>query len=263
MKLKASTERFSDRVENYVKYRPSYPREVLGALSVHCGLTASSIVADVGSGTGIFSTLLLQTGCRVFAVEPNAQMRGAAEEHLSSNPGFHSVSGTAEATGLAKNSVDIITAAQSFHWFRKEEIQAEFWIILNPDGWVALIWNQRRDDSPFQMAYDALLCKHAPEYSTLNHRNINEDSIATFLGRNTYEGFTFQYSQQFDFGGLKGRMLSSSYTPCPDAPGFGKLMQDLKEAFEEHAHHGQVIIEYETQLHLGRIDSEQAVARDG
>src|SRR6185503_1231931 len=157
-----STERFSTRVESYIKYRPSYPTEVLELMRVRCGLAATSMVADIGSGTGILTELLLETGATVFAVEPNKEMRAAAERLLSDYGRFRSVDGTAEATTLPDASVDLITASQAFHWFDIQKARRELARVLRPRGWVVLIWNERPvDASAFLDEYDALLRRHA------------------------------------------------------------------------------------------------------
>ena len=154
--LKSPTERFSNRVDNYTKYRPSYPQTVINYFQDHCELNRSSIVADVGSGTGIFTELLLQGGYHVFAVEPNEKMRRAAEDSLSVNPRFRSVKGKAERTGLDSHSIDLVTVAQAFHWFRHEETLLEFRRIIKPSRRIALVWNQRKINNPFQKAYDQM-----------------------------------------------------------------------------------------------------------
>ena len=251
--MRDPTKRFSDRVENYVKYRPSYPAAVLDSLRAHCGLCDRSVVADIGSGTGLFTELLLRGGCQVFAVEPNDEMRHAAEQRLGSSPQFRSVSGTAEHTGLDSESIDIVTAAQAFHWFRRDETRQEFQRILKTDGWAALVWNQRKVDSPFQSAYDGLLRQHVPEYDEVNHRNVEDTDVASFLGPGPYQCLTFENCQHFGLEGLKGRMQSSSYTPPPGAPSHAELMAGLEAVFQEHAAEGQVAFEYETQLHLGKL----------
>lgn len=141
------TQRFSSRVENYSRYRPSYPRQVLELLFEECGLTAASIIADIGSGTGIMTRLFLENGNQVFAVEPNREMRQEAEWNLASYSHFVSVDATAEATTLRAGSVDFVVAAQAFHWFDREKVRPEFVRILKPEGWVVLVWNDRRPDS--------------------------------------------------------------------------------------------------------------------
>src|SRR5437899_1233764 len=133
-----STERFTDRVADYVRFRPHYPPAVFAELRDRLGLGAGSSVADVGSGTGISARPLLEMGCTVFAVEPNAAMRSAAEQWLGDFPRFQSIAGTAEATTLAEHSVDAVVAAQAFHWFDAASARREFQRILKPRGWVAL-----------------------------------------------------------------------------------------------------------------------------
>ncbi len=247
------TERFSNRVENYVKYRPSYPTEAIDTLILNCRIDKNSLIADIGSGTGIFTALLINAGLRVFAVEPNNEMRLAAEDRFNGNKLFESISGTAENTGLDARSIDLITAAQSFHWFDLDICRQEFRRILKPDGFSALIWNQRKTDSPFQNAYDRLLEKYVPEYGSANHRNIDDTVIRKFFGNDSFKLFIFYNVQRFDFEGLAGRMLSSSYTPTPDNPRYGSLMAGLKALFEMHSQDNHVMFEYETRLFIGKL----------
>ena len=131
-----ATSRFSDRVENYVLYRPGYPPEALQALRDECGLTPNHVIADIASGTGIWTRMLLQNGNKVFGVEPNPEMRKAGERLLAAFPNFTSVAGTAEATTLADQSVDFVTAAQAAHWFDRKRSRREFVRILKPGGWL-------------------------------------------------------------------------------------------------------------------------------
>src|SRR5437870_2796600 len=147
-------ERFSRRVENYVKYRPGYPGAVLDWLRQHCGLTADWVIADIGSGTGFLAELFLKNGNRVFGTEPNSEMRAAGETLLKKYSRFVSVDGSAEATGLDSSSVDLITAGQAFHWFDRPRARQEFERILKPGGWAALVWNERLINTPFLVAYD-------------------------------------------------------------------------------------------------------------
>src|ERR1019366_8204811 len=111
------TGRFSSRVDDYVRYRPSYPSGIVTLLQLHCGLTPVSVVADIGSGTGLLAELFLKFGCVVFCVEPNIQMRIAGEHMLRGFGNFHSVDGRAENTGLGDASVDLAVSGQAFHWF--------------------------------------------------------------------------------------------------------------------------------------------------
>jgi ubiquinone/menaquinone biosynthesis C-methylase UbiE len=146
----SSTQRFSSRVEYYVKARPKYPNAMLRFFQSNLGLSPIHSIADIGSGTGFLTELFVRNGNPTYAVEPNTPMRQAAEAYLREWSNFHSVDGTAEATTLAESSVDFVTAAQAFHWFNPELSAKEFQRILKPGGVVALIWNERLTDaSPF------------------------------------------------------------------------------------------------------------------
>lgn len=249
------TERFSTRVENYIKYRPQYPPEVLDTLRERCGLTPASVIADVGSGTGILSEVFLRNGNLVHGVEPNQEMREAAERLLSAYPNFHSLDARAEATALPDKSVDFVTAGQAFHWFHPAEARAEFARILKAGGWVVLVWNYRLETTTgFLQAYERLLHTYGTDYAEVQHRgNATEDAIAQFYGSPPHVA-VFPNSQSFDFEGLSGRLLSSSYTPEPGHPNHEPMLQALMEIFEEHQVDGRVVFEYETRLYYGRLE---------
>jgi SAM-dependent methyltransferase len=242
--------RFSDRVANYVKYRPGYPAELVTAL---LGRNAKPVVADLGSGTGIFTRLLLQRDLRVFGVEPNAAMREAAEEYLSQYDNFSSIDGDAENSGLDDASVDLITAAQAFHWFNNEQARTEFARILKTDGELALIWNKRRMEQPFQRAYDALLRQIAPQYDQVNHMNLGSGDLAGFFAAGAMQVQHFDNHQQLDFEGLIGRLKSSSYCPVDATPAYRQLVKELRLLFDKHAVDGLLVFEYDTRLYRGAL----------
>lgn len=248
------TTRFSDRVENYVKYRPTYPTEVIGCLKENCGLTEEAVVADVGSGTGILTKLFLENGHRVFAIEQNREMREAAEKLLEEEETFTSVAGTAEDTGLPTGSVDLIVAGQAFHWFDRAKSKEEFQRILRPGGWVALIWNERETgSSPFLIRYEELLQKQSTDYQRVNHTNLGEDVFREFYAPGTYQLSTFRNSQHFDFEGIKGRCLSSSYVPNAGQPGHEAMITGLKTLFDTCQTGGFVSLEYQTRVYRGQF----------
>lgn len=249
----APTARFSTRVEDYVKYRPDYPVAVLDWLRAKCGLTPAAVVADVGSGTGKLAELFLRNGNRVFGVEPNREMRAAGERLLAGFPNFVSVDGAAEATTLPGASADFVTAGQAFHWFDPGPTRREFARILRPGGWVAVVWNARAMTSPFQQAYEHLLLEFCPEYTQVNHRDVSEEDLRSWLGLAPFLKASFANGQSFDFAGLAGRLLSSSYAPEPGHPNHEPMMTSLAALFSRFQVEGQVRFEYETQVYCGQM----------
>ncbi len=246
-----STRRFSDRVEAYQKYRPGYPAALATTLLKSASLDADAVIADIGSGTGIFTRLLLDLRLKVFAVEPNDNMRLAAEEYLSGYKDLTSIGAPAEQTGLADNSIDLITAAQAFHWFNNATTRTEFRRILKPGGKLAFIWNKRKLSQPFQQGYDAILREYAPEYKTVNHMTLSEADIAGFFATGDMEILHFDNSQRLEFSGLIGRLKSASYCPDEGSPGYIPLVTELVALFDQYAVNGVIDFEYDTELYLG------------
>lgn len=248
------TQRFSSRVENYIKYRPGYPNEVIETLRSECELTSSSVVADVGSGTGILTEMFLQNGNLVYGIEPNREMREAAERLLKDYPQFHSVAARAEETTLGGASVDFVTAGQAFHWFDREKTREEFARILKPQGWVALIWNERvTTTTPFLVAYEQLLKDYSTDYEQVDHRRIDDDVIRDFFGSDQFRLSQFKNVQVFDYEGVKGRLLSSSYAPEEGHPNYEPMLAELERIFQTYQDEGRVVFEYVTQMYYGCI----------
>jgi len=249
-----STKRFSDRVANYIKYRPGYPAEVLAWLKKACGLTAGSAIADVGAGTGIFTKLLLDEGYKVYAVEPNQPMREAAVEWLGDDKNFTPVDAPAEATTLPANSIDMIVCAQAFHWFNNENTRIEFKRILKENAKAALIWNNRLvDGDDFSVAYDALLKNSSVDYNTVNHQNVNDIDFKAFFKDSVYEVKKFPNVQVFDMAGLAGRAFSSSYVPAEGTNEGKKFLVLLKDIFDRYNVDGKVKFHYQTEVYLGQV----------
>lgn len=247
--------RFSTRVENYIKFRPGYPSELINILKSDCALTASAVVADIGSGTGILSELFLRNGNRVFGVEPNEPMRAAGERLLSCFPGFISVDGSAEVTGLDAESVDFIAAGQAFHWFDRSAAKIEFKRILKPGGWVVLLWNERLTDSTaFLRGYEKLLLQYGTDYQEIRHENA-EKGIGGFFSPQSFQEKSLPNLQRFDLQGLRGRVFSSSYVPEPDHPNFGAMVSRLEELFQAHNDGGEVDFEYVTKIYYGQLSA--------
>ena len=247
------TQRFSTRVDNYVRYRPSYPPAAIDLLQSRCGLGVGSVVADLGAGTGILTALLLARGARVFAVEPNAAMRSAAEAALGGEPCFHSIAGSAEATTLAAASIDLLVAGQAFHWFKAAEARREALRITRPGAWGALLWNERPPAaSAFLQEYEALVRRHSPEYDQVVGSRAREPDMRAFLGEQMQLA-RFANQQVFDYEGLVGRLMSSSYAPEPGEPAHAPLLAQLRELFDRHAHEGRVTFPYVTLVYYGQL----------
>ena len=249
------TQRFSGRVENYVRYRPGYPPGVVRLLGREYGLTNDSAIADVGSGTGLLSRLFLENGNRVFGVEPNPEMRLAGERLLAGYAGFSSVPATAEATTLPDSGVDFVTAGQAFHWFDPGPTREEFSRILRPGGRVVLIWNARRKErTGFLEAYERILETYGTDYSEVEHgRRGSPEEVRAFFDPEPVETATFDNAQAFDLDGIKGRALSSSYVPAEGDPGYREMLEELERIFRVHQRDGTVTVEYDTRLYIGRL----------
>lgn len=248
-----STTRFSKRVDDYVKYRPGYPAGLVPFLQAHGALMPGMQLADIGSGTGISAELFLKAGDRVTGIEPNREMREKSAELLASYEGFVAQDGTAEHTGIADGSIDGIIAGQAFHWFDREASKAEFGRILKPGGPVVLIWNERKTTSDFEKEYDALIIAHARDYVQVDHRNIQTKDIEDFFAPKPVQLEVFANEQVFDFEGLQGRLLSSSYMPARDEEGYGPMIADLRALFERYQHAGTITIQYDTNVYVGRV----------
>lgn len=243
-----TVERFSNRVGNYVKYRPDYPPEVLDLFRKEMNLQKTAVVADIGSGTGISAKLFLENGCRVFGVEPNELMREAAENFLKAFPNFKSVDGTAENTNLPDESIDFVIAAQAFHWFEREKTRNEFKRILRPKGFVALIWNERQlDTNNFLREYENLLINFGNDYEKVRHDNISEESLTDFF-QTDFRQNSYLNAQTLDFDGLKGRILSSSYMPSENDSKFEPMTRELRRLFDKYAENGKIQVLYNTNI---------------
>jgi len=248
-----ATSRFSDRVENYIRFRPGYPPEVLRTLQTECGLTPDQLVADIASGTGIWTRVLLENGNRVFGVEPNTEMRQAGERLLAEFEKFTSIAGTAEATTLPDHSVDFITAAQAAHWFDRQKARREFVRILKPGGWLVLLWNERITDStPFLCDYEQLLLAYGTDYKEVRHERTTAE-VQQFFDPAPFQERVFAMRQEFDHTGLEGRLLSSSYAPGPDHPRHEPMLHEMRRIFDAHAVQGRVSFDYNTRVYFGRL----------
>ncbi|MCB9136751.1 MAG: class I SAM-dependent methyltransferase [Caldilineaceae bacterium] len=248
------TERFSDRVDDYVRYRPRYPAGLLQALANETGLTPAHVIADVGCGPGISSGLFVRNGNPVYGVEPNGEMRAAAARRLTEFPNFTPVNGTAEATALDDDSVDYVISGQAFHWFDRVRAQEEFRRILRPGGRLALFWNTRQQSaSPFMAEYEALVRSYSPEYDQVTHERIGAEEFAEFFGPGGYVHRTFENPLRMNFTAVMGRTASTSYTPPSGTAEYAQLETALRALFDEHAQGDEVPFIYVTDLYTGKL----------
>jgi len=247
------TEHFSSRVDNYVRYRPSYPPAALAFLGAHCGLRPGAYVADVGSGTGILTALLLAAGAHVAAIEPNAGMRAAAERALAREPRFVSIAASAEATSLADGSIDLWIAAQAFHWFKVAATRREALRVVRAGAYGALLWNEHpAAGSAFLQDYEALVRRHAPDYDQVVGSRVDAPAMREFFG-GEYAEERFPNQQLFDLEGLTGRLMSSSYAPEPGHPQHAPLLEGLRVLFARHERGGRVVFPYVTILDYAQL----------
>jgi SAM-dependent methyltransferase len=248
------TQRFSTRVEDYVRYRPGYPKEICEALARDAGWTPVQTVADIGAGTGILTAMLLDRGNTVFAVEPNDSMRAASEKTLAANGRFRSVKGTAEETTLTGGCVDGITVAQAFHWFDRSRARDEFRRILRPGGWLALLWNERLVDStPFMRAYERMIEQWSVDYDAVKERDLSESEVREFFAPHAPVKSELPNFQSFDFEGALGRLMSSSYAPQQGHAKYEPIVAEMRRIFDEHQREGRVRFEYRTAVYAGRF----------
>ncbi len=236
-----------------MRYRPGYPAEALRVLQDECGLAAEHVVVDIASGTGIWTRMLLENGNAVFGVEPNAEMREAGERVLAGFERFTSIGGTAEATTLPDEVADFVTAAQAAHWFNRERARQEFVRILRPGGWLVLLWNERITDStPFLRDYEQLLLAFGTDYEEVRHERTTAE-VNEFFDPAPCQERVFAMRQEFDYAGLQGRLLSSSYAPGPGHPKHGPMLRELRRIFDEHAKAGSVAFDYNTRVYFGQL----------
>jgi len=246
--------RFSNRVADYLRYRPHYPKGVLDFLRSPSHLSPAHIIADIGSGTGFLSELFLKNGNPVFGVEPNQEMRQAGEEYLAAYPRFTSIDGSAEATTLPGFCVDFVTVGQAFHWFRPEPTRREFARILRPDGWVAIVWNDRTlSRTGFAVSYEELLVGFGTDYSRVRDSYPQKQDIREFFGHEQFLTHEFPNFQHFDLESLRGRLRSSSYVPTEGEPNFAPMMAALDALYATHQQDGRVLMEFSTWVHLGQL----------
>ena len=255
MTTPVSSARFNGRVENYLKYRPRYPGEIIPFLQREIGLDCSWRVADIGSGTGFLAERFVELGCEVVGVEPNRAMREAGDRYLCGRGNFCGVDGTAESTGLPGEAFDLVTAGQAFHWFEPVRAREEFRRILRSPGWTVLVWNSRPAAlSVVTEEYEAILESLDQDYQNVAEKNTRPKTINGFLGNgDSLAQARFANLQSYTWEQLRGRALSSSYAPLPSDKRHGWFVQALRALFERYQENGLLTFPYETNLYWGQL----------
>lgn len=248
-------DKFNGMGKVYSKYRPSYPLNFVDYLFTDVGMSQSSIIADVGSGTGILTRQLLEKGSNVYGIEPNADMRVIAETNLNNFPGFTSVSGSAENTTIDDNSVDYITVAQAFHWFDREKFKKECQRILKPEGKVILVWNTRDNENELVIENYEVNRKYCPNFKGFSdgmYGKTNNDDFSDFFN-GEYETKVFLNNLIFDMDGFIGRNLSASYALKSNDAQYNDYVNELKKIYEKYSNNGQLIMPNLTRSYVGNV----------
>ena len=249
-----STERFTARAGDYATARPGYPAAIATTLIGELKLPSDAVVADIGSGTGLSCEPFLGAGLTVIGVEPNEAMRAEGDRLLATHARFRSVAGTAEATTLAEASVDLLTAAQAFHWFDIGPARAEALRILKRPPLAALIWNDRvSQGSAFAEGYEQLLLDFGIEYTLIKHRHAHEGSVAAFFGHRDFRVAGFPNPTVLDCATLLARLNSASYVPKPDQPNYAPMVKRLRQLFDAAQRDGRVTMDYVTRVFYGAL----------
>lgn len=249
-----TTERFTGRAETYAQHRPNYPEAYTNYLISFNQLTAGQTVADIGSGTGIFSQQLLDKQLNVFAVEPNADMRSIAEKKLNSYASFTSVHGTAEDTGLPDDSMDLVTVAQAFHWFDKPKFRKECQRILKPHAHVALVWNSRDSSASLVQENAKIFQQYCSDFNGFSGgMDENPHIFQEFFLDGQYKYTQFRADLSYDLEGFLGRNMSASYAPKPTDHNYKPFVEALCKLFDHHSEDGVLVMPNLIRSYIGRV----------
>lgn len=249
-----NTEKFTGKASAYEKYRPAYPKEFIDYLYKHAAFMQESIIADIGSGTGILSGQLLERGSSVIGVEPNEDMRRTAEKNLSGYSNYISIAGTDENTALSDFSIDFITVAQAFHWFDIQGFKKECRRILKPEGKVVLVWNSRVPDSKIVMENAEICQRLCPDFKGFSGGEKNDTgAFMPFFRGGIYENKNFENNLEYNLDNFIGRNLSASYAPKQEENNFNLFVSELMELYEKYEKNGKVVLPNITRCYIGRV----------
>ena len=245
------TNRFDGKGEIYAKARPKYALEFFDYLKNALNIPVGSVFADVGSGTGIFTEQLLSRGYKVFAVEPNEDMRKKAEEKLSTDENFVSVNGSEGNMNLPDSSVDYVTAAQAFHWFDSEAFRRECRRVLKPGGKVIIIYNTRDEKAACTKALVDLRYKYSSGFHGFSNGMSHEKCMAFFDGE--CDIFRADNTLTYDRQGYINRVLSSSYSMKESDDRYEEYLKDIDKIFDTFSAGGFITVPTETVAYIGTV----------
>jgi len=248
-----SIQRFSQRAENYDKFRPSYPHALLQFLHAAIPITPELMIADIAAGTGIFTEQITAWGNQVYVVEPNRSMRQMAHRRLAACGQCTFLDGTAESTGLLEDSVDLFVSAQAFHWFDLVKTRAEFERVGRNSPHVAIVWNLRNTKSAFEMGYEDFIRTYATDYLKVSQRKMDTLEVRSFFAPSSSLYRVFGHIDWLTQEQLVGRTLSYSFLPDETSPVLPEMLAALTALFQTHQRDGKVRLSYKTRLFVGRI----------
>ncbi|KNY25844.1 class I SAM-dependent methyltransferase [Pseudobacteroides cellulosolvens] len=249
-----SKDKFTNKVTDYIKYRPSYPKELIDYIEIEAGLADDSIVADVGAGTGIFTMLLANKVGKVYAVEPNFNMRTACIQYCSDLNNFAAVDGSAEDTNLSDKSVDYVTVAQAFHWFDRQKTKVEFQRILKPHGKAILIWNSRVPESELIKENDELCRSLCPEFSGFSGGSGFSPLLYSDFFKDGYcEYREFDNNRLLTLESYIGSSLSASYAPSERDENYKSFIDGLTSLFHKYSNNSVLILPNRTRCYVGKV----------
>ncbi|MGV3764305.1 class I SAM-dependent methyltransferase [Parapedobacter sp.] len=248
-----SIQRFSDRAENYDRFRPGYPQALLDYLGETTPITPDMVIADIAAGTGIFTELVAKWGSRIYVVEPNPYMRSLAHRRLGGCQRCIFLDGTAEATGLPGGSVDLFVSAQAFHWFDLAKTRTEFARAGRKSPFVAVVWNLRNTRSAFEAAYERFVREYATDYLSVSQRKMDTAEVRSFFAPSRARYRVFGHVDWLTYPQLLGRTLSYSFLPDEASPVLPAMTVALERLFQRHQRQGKVRLSYKTRLFVGRL----------
>ncbi len=242
----------SERIENYLRYQPGYPKKLLNFLYEEVGFLRESVIADIGSGTGILTRLLLERGSRVVAIESDHQMRDIAERLLNDEfQRFVSLNATAENTTLSDESVNYIVCAHSLNSLNIDKCRDEFFRIIKPSGAVVFLYNRLDQEEGFLKEHQSLLNQYRVYPEKNFSRELSENEIFRFYASATYNHFSFPNRQSLDFEGARAILLSDSSLPEQGEDGYNDMLEELYNIFERYNQNRKVFINYTTEAYIG------------